>query len=169
MLHFKLAFQYIKKNLSRSLSIILSISIGIAIILGAGVINENVEKADIEGLRYEIGNYHLKINNIDKEIIYAAALIHDIGRSSKYSKGLDHEEAGALLAEEILKACDFSCEEITMIKEAILAHRNTETKNSDGLNGLLYRADKKSRMCLFCHANEQCKWSEEKMNLKVDI
>lgn len=69
MLHFKLAFQYIKKNLSRSLSIILSISIGIAIILGAGVINENVEKADIEGLRYEIGNYHLKINNIDKEII----------------------------------------------------------------------------------------------------
>lgn len=107
--------------------------------------------------------------NIDKEIIYAAALIHDIGRSSKYSKGLDHEEAGALLAEEILKACDFSCEEITMIKEAILAHRNTETKNSDGLNGLLYRADKKSRMCLFCQANEQCKWSEEKMNLKVDI
>ena len=69
MLHFKLAFQYIKKNLNRSLSIILSISIGIAIILGAGVINENVEKADIEGLRYEIGNYHLKINNIDKEII----------------------------------------------------------------------------------------------------
>lgn len=69
MLHFKLAFQYIKKNLSRSLSIILSISIGIAIILGAGVINENVEKADIEGLRYELGNYHLKIKNIDKETI----------------------------------------------------------------------------------------------------
>ena len=68
-MYIKLAFQYIKKNLSRSLSIILSISIGIAIILGAGVINENVEKADIEGLRYELGNYHLKIKNIDKETI----------------------------------------------------------------------------------------------------
>ena len=68
-MYIKLAFQYIKKNLSRSLSIILSISIGIAIILGAGVINENVEKADIEGLRYELGNYHIKINNIDKETI----------------------------------------------------------------------------------------------------
>ncbi len=68
-MYIKLAFQYIKKNLSRSLSIILSISIGIAIILGVGVINENVEKADIEGLRYELGDYHLKIKNIDKEKI----------------------------------------------------------------------------------------------------
>ena len=68
-MYIKLAFQYIKKNLSRSLSIILSISIGIAIILCAGVINENIEKADIEGLRYELGDYHLKIKNIDKETI----------------------------------------------------------------------------------------------------
>ncbi|WP_300279635.1 hypothetical protein [Peptacetobacter sp.] len=60
-MYIKLVFQYIKKNLSRSLSIILSISIGIAIILCAGVINENIEKADIEGLRYELGDYHLKI------------------------------------------------------------------------------------------------------------
>ena len=68
-MYIKLAFQYIKKNISRSISIILSISIGIAIILCAGVINENIEKADIEGLRYELGDYHLKIKNIDKEKI----------------------------------------------------------------------------------------------------
>lgn len=68
-MYIKLAFQYIKKNISRSMSIILSISIGIAIILCAGVINENIEKADIEGLRYELGDYHLKIKNIDKETI----------------------------------------------------------------------------------------------------
>ena len=68
-MYIKLAFQYIKKNISRSISIILSISIGISIILCAGVINENIEKADIEGLRYELGDYHLKIKNIDKEKI----------------------------------------------------------------------------------------------------
>lgn len=106
---------------------------------------------------------------IDKEIIYATAFTHDIGRSPKYSKGLDHEEAGATLCEEILKACDFYEEEIRKIKDAILAHRNSETKSDKGLKGVLYRADKKSRMCLFCHVKNQCKWDEEKMNLKVDI
>lgn len=107
--------------------------------------------------------------NIDKEIIYATALIHDIGRSPKYSKGLAHEEVGSVLGEQILKTCDFSGEEIIKIKEAILAHRNFETKNAKDLKGLLYRADKKSRMCLFCRVKDQCKWSEEKMNLEIDV
>lgn len=48
---------------------------------------------------------------VSKEWIYAAALLHDIGRFLQYSKGISHEEAGAELAEEILKDCGFNKEE----------------------------------------------------------
>ena len=87
-MYIKLAFQYIKKNISRSISIILSISIGIAIILCAGVINENIEKADIEGLRYELGDYHLKIKNIDKEKNIEYTAIGQFIDGSKYNEQL---------------------------------------------------------------------------------
>lgn len=48
---------------------------------------------------------------VSKEWIYTAALLHDIGRFLQYSKGISHEEAGAELAEEILKDCGFKQEE----------------------------------------------------------
>ena len=37
-----------------------------------------------------------------KEMIYAAALLHDIGRWRQYEKNIPHEEAGAALAADIL-------------------------------------------------------------------
>ena len=39
---------------------------------------------------------------ISQEIIYAAALLHDIGRFLQYSQGIPHEIAGAQIAPEIL-------------------------------------------------------------------
>jgi len=42
---------------------------------------------------------------VSKDIIYATALLHDLGRADQYEKGISHEEAGAILAEEILTDC----------------------------------------------------------------
>ena len=39
---------------------------------------------------------------VDKELIYAAALLHDIGRGVQYQTGEPHEQASAKIAPEIL-------------------------------------------------------------------
>ena len=46
--------------------------------------------------------------SISKEIIYGAALLHDIGRYLQYTEGIPHEKAGEKLALEILKDSGFS-------------------------------------------------------------
>lgn len=102
-----------------------------------------------------------------KEEIYAAALLHDIGRHLQYTKGIPHEQASAMEAEGILKDCGFAKEERERILGAILQHRAQETGTADGLAGLIYRADKTSRACLFCAACQECNWSAEKKNLTL--
>lgn len=117
--------------------------------------------AYIENLEQEVG--------IPKELIYAAALLHDIGRHLQYTEGISHEEASAKLSETILTDCGFTVKEKEEILQAIGLHRNPGTAENTGLAGLLYRADKKSRACGFCEAKEQCNWPEEKKNLKLTI
>ena len=46
-----------------------------------------------------------------KDIIYAAALLHDVGRAAQYETGIPHDQAGALLAETILSECGFDAAE----------------------------------------------------------
>ena len=38
----------------------------------------------------------------DREVVYAAALLHDLGRSEQYATGEDHDVAGARIAADIL-------------------------------------------------------------------
>ncbi len=104
---------------------------------------------------------------IEKEWIYAAALLHDIGRHLEYTEGIPHDQASAALAPDILQDCGFSSVESQRIVEAIRLHRTPETAVRSDLAGLIYRADKKSRMCLFCSAEPQCDWSHEKKNWTV--
>ena len=104
---------------------------------------------------------------IPRETIYAAALLHDLGRAEQYEIGTPHDAAGAALAERILKDCDFSKEERQEIIAAISGHRKAETGEDRQLSGVLYRADKSSRQCLFCDAQAECNWSEEKKNLQL--
>lgn len=106
---------------------------------------------------------------IPKEIIYAAAVLHDIGRHKQYLDGMSHDKASAKLSEEILADCGFVDEEREEIVNAIANHRNSETASKDDLSGILYRADKKSRNCLFCDVCEACNWSNEKKNLILSI
>lgn len=105
----------------------------------------------------------------NKEMIYAAALLHDIGRWKQYEDGTPHEAASADLAPEILSESGFSAEESDGILEAIRNHRNASIKEEKSLSGLLYRADKLSRPCFACEAEKECDWKKGKKNLKLLI
>jgi len=102
-----------------------------------------------------------------KELIYAAGLLHDIGRCCQYEEGIPHEEAGAQLAEEILRDCGFAEEEREQVLELIRSHRSRQAE--DSLPGLFYRADKLSRNCFACAAKEACDWPEDKKNREIMI
>lgn len=107
--------------------------------------------------------------NIPKEWIYAASLLHDIGRHLQYQCGTPHEQASADIARSILQDCGFDEESQEQILNAIVSHRNDRIIQDDDLAGILYRADKKSRSCMFCTAASECNWSDEKKNLKLLI
>ena len=109
---------------------------------------------------------------IPKDVIYAAALLHDIGRSKEYTDGIPHDEAGAKIAKEILKRSSYTEEEIEAIIAAVSGHRgHSETKEAGGLiGGLTYvikRADKESRLCFICDARDTCKWPDNKKNKNI--
>lgn len=104
---------------------------------------------------------------IETEEIYAAGLLHDIGRAAQGGEGASHEFASALLAERILRDCGFSEEETAAVADAIRAHRTEGVSGEKNLRGLLYRADKASRPCYACRARGECRWEEEKKNLHL--
>ena len=105
--------------------------------------------------------------NIDKEIIYAAALLHDIGRYVHYEDGTPHEKASALIAPKILEDCGFDERERDIIVAAILAHRDWTVAQKTSLSSVIYRADKASRACFSCDAETLCDWKAEKKNLEI--
>lgn len=105
--------------------------------------------------------------SIDRELIYGAALLHDIGKHRQYESGVPHEQASAEIAPRILSDCGFTSEETAVITEAILAHRDSASALEKNLRGVLYRADKLSRPCFSCPANLECSWQEGKKNLKI--
>lgn len=103
--------------------------------------------------------------NIKKDIIYGAALLHDIGRWKQYKYDIPHDEASAELSIDILKAADFNDEEINFITKAITNHRNKERNSEFGF--LLYTSDKLSRKCYDCSASQECNWSKHKKNFNI--
>lgn len=109
--------------------------------------------------------YSLEQNaGLDKEVIYAAALLHDIGRYEQISMGTPHHISSARMAGRILPECGFAPEETLQIQNAIRNHRSQENGAEDLLSVLLYRADKQSRNCFCCPAEAECNWPETKKN-----
>ncbi|MBO5291981.1 MAG: HD domain-containing protein [Lachnospiraceae bacterium] len=104
---------------------------------------------------------------VDEDYIYAAALLHDIGRFRQYEDGTPHEKASAGLAPKILQECGFDDKETNVIIRAILGHRNPQSASERNLTGLLYRADKMSRSCFCCKAEAECNWKEGKKNREL--
>lgn len=103
---------------------------------------------------------------LDKELVYAAAVLHDIGRSSPNA---EHHKKSAELAEPILKVCGFSLAEREKIEDVIENHGNSGVAEEKSFRGLFYRADKLSRSCYGCKAAAFCYWDDDKKNLSLRI
>ena len=107
--------------------------------------------------------------NISKEMVYAAALLHDIGRGMQYREGVHHDEASVLLAGHILPECGFSVAQTKEICDAIAGHRMSSevTECRTDLGKILEEADHASRCCFACGAEPECYWPKEKKNLEI--
>ena len=113
---------------------------------------------------------------LDKEIIYAAAVLHDIGKSLQYEKKIPDETASEQIAKEILDSLTgepsevplFSEEEKRKILTAVRGHRKLR-EDAEPLEKLLYESDKASRLCFVCPAEPDCDWSMEKKNREIRI
>ena len=104
---------------------------------------------------------------IDAELIYAAALLHDIGKHLQYEEGVPHELASAQLASGILQDCGFDGKEADIIIDAIRGHRDEKSADEKNLKGILYRADKMSRACFCCPVESDCNWKDGKKNFRL--
>ena len=102
----------------------------------------------------------------DKEVVYAAGLLHDIGKGLQYEFGTPHHTASADLARAFMPQCGYSPEETELVADAILHHRKKDETVSP-LARMLYQADKQTRLCFCCSAQADCNWPEEKRTGKV--
>ena len=103
-----------------------------------------------------------------QDIIYATALLHDIGRAKEYQDGTPHEIAGKEIASQILTETGYTDDEISLITDAIGEHRTNSEDTSD-LATYLYRADKLSRICFSCPSVQDCYWADDKKNQTLTI
>lgn len=94
--------------------------------------------------------------SLKKDIIYATALLHDIGRWKEYLEGVDHAIASTNLAKELLEIAEFNPTEQAIIQSAIRNHRKYDAKNPP-LDQILYKSDKISRPCIECAVVKECK------------
>ena len=61
--------------------------------------------------------------DIDKDVLYAAAYLHDIGAFKPYrQKGKDHSDVAIENCDKILGSTDFPPEKITLVKDIIKSH-----------------------------------------------
>lgn len=111
-----------------------------------------LENSDI---RQFIREHSLSGGEQAKEIIYGAALLHDIARWREYETGEDHAACGAEAAVAVLERAGFGGEEIEIIARAIREHRRM-TEEMSILGERLYRADNLSRVCTRCEASVEC-------------
>lgn len=104
----------------------------------------------------------------DRDLVYAAALLHDIGRTQEMTMGIPHDLAGQALADCILS--EVNCPEAmkSRIIGLIAAHRDI-TKAGDELGRIFCAADKKSRKCFDCPVLERCNWPDDKKNLYIEV
>ncbi len=116
-----------------------------------------------------------------RDVVYAAALLHDIGRAAEYSEGISHDVAGVEIARRILGTVvaeqRFSSAEAEAIVKAVRGHRADDvdpvscelSSLSSRLACVIAEADHRSRPCFACSACATCYWPEEKKNMAVRV
>lgn len=100
-----------------------------------------------------------------RDMIYAAALLHDLGRLAQYTSGIPHAQAGVPMAQTLLHETAFTAQEQEEILRAVSFHRTGDT--SDSLAQIIFEADHASRMCFACDAADTCYWSAQRRNQTV--
>ena len=100
------------------------------------------------------------------EVVYAAGLLHDMGRWRQYDTGEDHALAGSVMAGSVLKRAGFSEREAVVITRAIREHRKTLPGQSY-LGRVLCLADDLSRPCGSCSSRLDCYKYEYMENIKT--
>lgn len=100
-----------------------------------------------------------------RDVIYAAALLHDLGRCKQYTTGELHAQAGVRIAQQILQETDFTEREQEEILQAVGKHQCDNS--TEGLAHIIFEADHISRMCFACPAADSCYWAEERRNRTV--
>lgn len=104
---------------------------------------------------------------LSKEVIYAAAILHDLGRWDEYAGGEDHALIGAELVQPILKESGFSPIEIETISQGIREHRLDPDQDISLLGRALAIADDWARDCRSCKSQAECyKYSHEMDEIK---
>ena len=120
--------------------------------------------------------------DLPKDVIYAAALLHDIGRAEQYRNGTPHDVAGCAAAEPILAECGFAEEERDMILTAIGSHRKEKSRVSGGAENRAGEAEqiaegsgtqkkamaKEALAAILYHAEAECNWAKEKKNMTLE-
>lgn len=108
-----------------------------------------------------------------RDVVYATALLHDMGRVAQYETGEPHHAAGQRYARELLGALAdpvrFTASETDAIACAVGAHRSGGAYAAAApavatLADLLRASDKAARACWSCPARATCCWPPEKMN-----
>lgn len=109
---------------------------------------------------------------LSHDVVYAAALLHDIGKATQYETGEPHELAGTRIAADILdrlpRELALTDEERAAILTAVRGHRRLRD-GAEPLERLLYQADKASRACFACppEVRAACTWPDAKKNLSI--
>lgn len=104
--------------------------------------------------------------NYNKEVIYAIALLHDIGRVLEYENKTPHNKGSVIMAKDILKEIGFSGEEKSIIMKCIESHRE---EGDLELAKIICKSDKLSRKCFSCEVEKECYWDKHKKNTKIII
>lgn len=104
--------------------------------------------------------------SLEKPLLYAAALLHDITKWQQYKEKTPHNETAVIPATMILQEVGFLQEDIALITHAIYHHRRG-TGNTCPYAKILFEADKKSRNCFSCTAGDTCTRSNTLKNLTL--
>ncbi len=104
----------------------------------------------------------------DADVIYSAALLHDIGRVEEYLNGIPHDVAGVVTAEEILDETGCPEDKKAEITGLISSHRRAGSEKKR-LEEIFYTADKRSRLCFCCRAKDECNWPQYKRNNEIGV
>lgn len=104
---------------------------------------------------------------ISKELVYAAAVLHDLGRWQEYATGEDHALVAIELVQPILKDSGFMPEEAKIILQGIREHRLDPKQEISLLGRALAYADDWARDCRSCMCQTECyKYSPEMDEIK---